>query len=179
MPVKPEGPSRPQGQRKPATGRHGRPPNLYLLGAVPPFLSRHRDVIHSLVIFAWCLAVLLILYIWLDGTIILQRFLQYNAEATGFLARVFEPTASVTGIIVETEGFAISIVEECTILAPLAIFIAAVLAFPSTVSRKVLGIALGVVVLSALNLVRTTSLFYIARPTRRPWRWSTCWCGSR
>ena len=132
-----------------------------LLEAARPFLSGHREIIRSLVIYAWCLGVLLLLYIWLDGTVMLQHFLEYNAQATGFLAGVFDPGTTVSGQIVESDGFAISIVEECTSLAPLAIFIAAVLAFPASFSRKLLGIALGVVALSAVNLVRTTSLFYI------------------
>ena len=161
MPGKPKGPRRSRGPGRQATDWHGRAPDLSSLRALGPLLSRYRDVVRSLVIYAWCLGVLLLLYIWLDGTLILQHFLEYNAQATGFLARLFDPTATVTGRIVETDGFAISIVEECTILAPLAIFTAAVLAFPSTISRKVLGITLGVLVLSAVNLVRTTSLFYI------------------
>ena len=161
MPGQPKWPRRPRGQGRQATDRHGRAPDLGPLRALGPLLSRYGDVVRSLVIYAWCLAVLLLLYIWLDGIIMFQHFLEYNAQATGFLAGLFDPTASVTGRIVETDGFAISIVEECTILAPLAIFTAAVLAFPSTIFRKMLGIALVVVVLSAVNLVRTTSLFYI------------------
>ena len=89
-----------------------------LLEAARPFLSGHREIIRSLVIYAWCLGVLLLLYIWLDGTVMLQHFLEYNAQATGFLAGVFDPGTTVSGQIVESDGFAISIVEECTSLAP-------------------------------------------------------------
>ena len=125
------------------------------------FLSRHKDMVRGLVIYAWTLAVLLLLYSWLDGTVILQRLLEYNAQATGFLVSAFDPSAAVEGTVVESNSFAISIVEECTSLAPLAIFVAAVLAVPSTLSSKLLGIALGTVVISSANLVRTTSLFYV------------------
>ena len=161
MPARGKRPRRTQWTSAWPSVRHRRQPLLGLIETVRAFLSRNRDVIRSLVIYGWCLGVLLLFYTWLDGTVIFQRFLEYNAQATGFLAGSFEPGATVSGRIVESEGFAISIVEECTSLAPLAIYIAAILAFPASFSRKLLGIVLGVVALSAVNLVRTTSLFYV------------------
>ena len=140
------------------TGGQWRLGPLATAGAV---LSRHREIIRALVIYAWALTVLLLFYWWLDGTVFLQRFLDFNASATGFLARLFDSTATVSDNMVTSDGFAIIIVEECTSLAPLAIFVAAVLAVPSTISGKALGIVLGFVVLFTVNLVRTTSLFYI------------------
>ena len=131
------------------------------MAPVGVLLSRHRDIVRALVIYAWALTVLLLFYWWLDGTVLLQSFLEFNASATGFLAGIFDSTATVSDNMVTSDGFAIIIVEECTSLAPLAIFVAAVLAVPSTISRKVLGIVLSFVVLSTVNLVRTTSLFYI------------------
>ena len=158
------GGKRPQrARRQPPKGRgwESGPRHFGLLETLRPFLSRHKDMVRALIIYAWSLAALLLLYIWLDGTVIFQRFLEFNAQATGFLVSAFDPTATTSGNIVASDAFAISIVEECTSLAPLAIFISAIFAFPAPFSRKLLGIVLGFVVLSAVNLIRTTSLFYI------------------
>jgi exosortase/archaeosortase family protein len=53
------------------------------------------------------------------------------------------------------------IVTGCTALIPTAIFIAAVLAYPCRIRDKVLGILFGIVAISAVNLVRTVTLFFI------------------
>ena len=100
------------------------------MAPVGVLLSRHRDIVRALVIYAWALTVLLLFYWWLDGTVLLQSFLEFNASATGFLAGISDSTATVSDNMVTSDGFAIIIVEECTSLAPLAIFVAAVLAVP-------------------------------------------------
>ena len=104
---------------------------------------------------------LLVLYSLADGTTLLYRFLEYNAQATGFLAGALGADIQVIGNNVVSSSFAISIVDECTSLAPFAIFAAGILAVPATLSRKAAGIILGFVALGAINLARTTSLFYI------------------
>ena len=53
------------------------------------------------------------------------------------------------------------IVAECTAVGPLVLFIGAVAAYPSPLRAKSLGVLLGLVVLSAVNLVRIISLFLI------------------
>lgn len=123
--------------------------------------SRHWGLFRALVIYAASLSVLLGLYSWLNGTRFVYRFLEYNAQATGFLARLFDPAVTVSGTTVTSGWFAAAVVEGCTSLAPLAIFVSAVLAVPARLPFKILGILLGFVALSGVNLVRTTSLVYI------------------
>ena len=76
---------------------------------------------------------------------------------------VFLMGASTTaeGTILYSSGFAADIVVECTAVGPLLLFMGAVLAFPSTVKAKGLGFLLGAVALTAVNLVRIVSLFWI------------------
>jgi exosortase/archaeosortase family protein len=125
------------------------------------FYARHRNIIRALGIYAWSLTLLLLLYNWLDGTVFLYRFLEYNAQATGLLAKVFDPGVTVDGTTVVSDGSAIVVVKGCTSLAPFAIFASAVFAVPTSLSRKFLGIVGGFVALAALNLVRITSLLYL------------------
>ncbi len=147
--------------RQPLKAR-GQPGALYRAGLhLQETWSRHRDIIRALIIYACSLAALLLLYSWITWTSVFLHFLEYNAQATGFLVRIFNPAITVTGTTVMSDGFAILVVPECTILAPLAIFIAAVAAVPASLFRRVLGIVLGFSVLLVVNLVRTTSLFYI------------------
>jgi exosortase/archaeosortase family protein len=91
----------------------------------------------------------------------MDPLLRFNAQATGFLANAIGISVEVSGNQVLSDTIAFQIVAECTSLAPFAIFVAAIIAYPATPLRKIQGILLGFVALSAVNLVRITSLLYI------------------
>ena len=67
------------------------------------------------------------------------------------------------GVNVGSDVCKFTIIGECTAYYPLAIFVAAVLAFPSPWSRRILGVVLGVPVMLVINQVRLVSLCYIER----------------
>ena len=122
---------------------------------------RYSTISRVLLIYAISLFALLWLYVELYGSPVLNTFLVWNAEATGFLASLFGPEVFVQDNLVIAGSFAARIVPECTGLAPLAVFLSGVIAFPTTLGHKLWGIILGLVVLSAVNIVRTTSLLFI------------------
>ncbi len=124
-------------------------------------LSRNRGLARALAVYAVTLSLLLLGYSWLDGTAAFHRFLEFNAQATGALVSLFDSSVNVNGVNVASGSYAVLVISECTIMAPLAIYSAAVLAVPAHFKTKVLGVALGFGVLSAVNLIRTTSLFFL------------------
>ena len=63
--------------------------------------------------------------------------------------------------VVGSSTFAYQIVAECTAIGPVILFAGAVFAYPATFKSKLLGIGVGLVLLTGLNLVRLVSLFYI------------------
>ena len=146
-------------QREDRRHGDGAPPRL--ARQMKDFLGRYRPVIRALLIYAASLAGLLFLYALLSKSQTLDPLLWYNAQATGFLVGLFGTSVEVSGSLVVSHSFAIRIIEECTALAPIAIFTAAVLAYPADLSRKLIGMAGGIAILVGINLVRTTSLFYV------------------
>ena len=149
-------------RRERRAGRHPSGAGRYQpLGAVAALLVRHRQMTRALLIYAGSLAALLFLYARLDGTPLLQPLLQFNAQVAGFLAGALGSSVQVSGNDILTDSVVFRVIEECTSLAPFAIFVAAILAFPAAPSWKLLGILFGFVALSAINLVRITSLVYI------------------
>ena len=60
-------------------------------------------------------------------------------------------------------GFAVEIIEECTGLYEMLIYAAAVMAFPTTLVKKGIGIALGVPMLYAINVGRIMFLLWVGR----------------
>ena len=82
---------------------------------------------------------------------------QWTSEGLGLLGT----ETRVDGVILSSDSFAVSIVAECTAVGPLVLFIGAVIAYPASLKAKTLGVALGLVVLTLVNLVRIISLFLI------------------
>jgi exosortase H (IPTLxxWG-CTERM-specific) len=71
--------------------------------------------------------------------------------------------ASRDGNLVTLGGFGVQIIEECTGIYEAIIFVAAVLAFPARPGRKAIGIALGVPLLYAFNVLRVLVLLGVGR----------------
>ena len=60
-------------------------------------------------------------------------------------------------------SFAVEIIEECTGLYEILIYAAAVFAFPTTLVKKAIGVALGAPILYATNVLRIVFLVWIGR----------------
>jgi archaeosortase B (VPXXXP-CTERM-specific) len=71
--------------------------------------------------------------------------------------------ASAHRDVVTSSLCSVTIVHECTAVHPIAIFIAAVIAYPLAWTARLSGIAVGVPTLLIINQVRLVSLCYIDR----------------
>jgi archaeosortase B (VPXXXP-CTERM-specific) len=105
--------------------------------------------------------VFLLSYSRLTGSALFDEFRGFTAEATGFVLNLFGGDVLVAGTMVSSPDFSMGIIEACTGIVPMAIFVSAVLAYPSTIRQKAIGIVLGILGLYAVNLVRTATLFVV------------------
>ncbi len=64
-------------------------------------------------------------------------------------------------VVSHPSGFAYEIYYRCTGFLPVAFLMTAILAYPGCWRRKLVGLAVGVPVLIALNLTRLVHLFYL------------------
>ena len=83
------------------------------------------------------------------------------ARMSGFVLNIFGEKAAVTGCVVSSPRFAVTIYNGCNGLITSLIFISGVLAFPAKFSAKVIGVVGGLLTIQFINLVRIVSLFYI------------------
>jgi archaeosortase B (VPXXXP-CTERM-specific) len=83
------------------------------------------------------------------------------------LLRAVGADASLDGNLVALGDFGVRIIEECTGIYEVIIFVAAVLAFPTRLGRKAIGLALGVPLLYAFNALRVLVLLAVGRS----WPW--------
>ncbi len=126
------------------------------------YIKRNWVVVRSCLIFASCLAVFILIYSkLLANSGMMEAFFNFTAWSTGSIVNLFGGSVQVDHALISSPDFSMSIVANCTALIPIIIFTSAVLAFPSTIKQKAIGILLGIVAIYALNLVRTVSLFFI------------------
>jgi len=83
------------------------------------------------------------------------------ARVSGGVLRVFGEEAAVSGCVVSSPRFAVTIYNGCNGLITSLIFISGVLAFPARWSAKLIGVVGGLLSIQLINLVRIVSLFYI------------------
>ncbi len=73
----------------------------------------------------------------------------------------------VVGNTIASDRFALSVVTACTGLFTSAVFTVAVLAYPTGLIAKAIGIGVGISGIFVINIIRLVSLFYIG--VHLPW----------
>lgn len=83
------------------------------------------------------------------------------ARVSAAVLRAAGEDVSVSGTQIRSSRFAVDIENGCNGVETALLFGAAVLAFPASWRRKLLGLAAGFAAIQAINLVRVVSLFWI------------------
>lgn len=86
----------------------------------------------------------------------------------------------VATVISHPGGFAYEIYYRCTGFLPVAFLTVSILAYPGSLRRKIVGLAVGVPILIALNLTRLVHLFYLGvrKPDTFEFAHAVLWEGS-
>jgi exosortase H (IPTLxxWG-CTERM-specific) len=87
------------------------------------------------------------------------------AAISADIVKLFDSQVLAEGKILQSlrNGFAVSIEAGCNGVEATIVLVAAMLAFPATWRRKIVGLALGIVAVQGLNVVRVISLFYLGQ----------------
>jgi len=87
------------------------------------------------------------------------------AALSADLVKWFDPQVLAHGNVLQSarSGFAVSIEAGCNGVEATIVLVAAMLAFPASWQRKLIGLAVGIVAVQALNVVRVISLFYLGQ----------------
>jgi exosortase H (IPTLxxWG-CTERM-specific) len=91
--------------------------------------------------------------------------LRSYARVAGAVLALLDRTVSVSGVEI-TGRFPLKIVRSCDASEAMALVVAAILAFPATWRRRLVGIAAGVGAIFVVNVARICGLYFIgvARP---------------
>ena len=83
------------------------------------------------------------------------------ARMSGQALRLLGEDATVSGCVLSSPRFAVTIYNGCNGLITSLIFVSGVLAFPASWRAKAVGVIGGLIAIQLINLVRIVSLFYI------------------
>ena len=128
---------------------------------IQPFIQNNRTAVGACLVFGVCMLFFVLIHSWLTSSSLFDRFVEFTASTTGFMLNIFNDDVIVVDKMVSSPEFQMGIIGACTGLIPLAIYISAILAYPSAIWQKVIGIIAGAIGIYAVNIVRTSSLFVI------------------
>ena len=83
------------------------------------------------------------------------------ANIAGNILKLIGEDITISGCVLRSPRFAVTIYNGCNGLITSLIFISGVLAFPAKASAKLIGVVGGLLAIQAINMVRIISLFYI------------------
>ena len=86
-----------------------------------------------------------------------------NAEVAAMALSLVGEKAVAEGAVVVSDAVRLEVIRECTAIYPVAILFAAVLAFPSSLRAKVVGLAVCVPIVAIVNTTRIVSMYYVVR----------------
>ncbi len=92
-----------------------------------------------------------------DGVV--EPFTAGVARVSGVALDVIGQEIEMRGTVIESDRFAVNIRNGCNGVETMIIFLAAVLAFPSTWKSRGIGLVLGILAIQIVNLVRVVALF--------------------
>ncbi|HEX7185366.1 MAG TPA: exosortase H [Thermoanaerobaculia bacterium] len=95
---------------------------------------------------------------WVNGHVV-EPFTAGIAQVSGAALDLLGQDVRMQGTIIRSPRFAVNIRNGCNGVEAMLIFLAAVLAFPAPWRSRLVGLALGILVIQAVNLVRVVALF--------------------
>jgi exosortase H (IPTLxxWG-CTERM-specific) len=91
---------------------------------------------------------------------IIKPFTAFLATAVTAIINLFGASAWAEGTIVRSPGYSINIAMGCDGIEASSLFLAGVLAFPTSRRAKLIGVGFGIPLIQAINLARLVALYY-------------------
>jgi len=91
---------------------------------------------------------------------LIEPYTHLLASAVAAVINLFGAGATAAGAQVTSPRFSISIAMGCDGVEASSLFLAGVLAFPTSWRARLIGFALGIPLIHAINLVRLVGLYY-------------------
>jgi exosortase H (IPTLxxWG-CTERM-specific) len=129
---------------------------------VKRFLSANEQVFRFLVVFVLAFGVCYFLFSISPGVKagVIKPYTHFLASAVAAFINLFGAGATAGGTQVASARFTIDIATGCDGVEASSLFVAGVLAFPTPWRARLIGLALGIPAIQAINLLRLVGLYY-------------------
>jgi exosortase H (IPTLxxWG-CTERM-specific) len=126
------------------------------------------------ILFVVILLTLFALELTPPGQAVVGPWTSLVADTSSAVIRALDGAAQSQGNMVYSTrtGFAMIIMAGCNGVEAMLVLLAGILAYPAPWKMKLIGLAIGVVAIQALNLVRIVSLFYIGQWDMKWFEWA-------
>ena len=122
-------------------------------------VSKKKQIIRFAILYTLFFVFLSYLYIQLQENL---NFLNiFTAEILFSLLKMLGMDISVAGSSLFMGSFSMIIIDECTGIYELIVYLACVLAYFTTPKKKFIGIAIGIPIILSINMVRLVFLAFI------------------
>ena len=126
------------------------------------FFRANQKALRFLILFAVIFGICYFLFGITPGVRqgIIKPYTGLLARAVAAIINLFGAQATVDGTLVSSPRFSINIAMGCDGVEASSLFLAGVMAFPTSLRAKLVGLAAGIPLIHAINLARLVGLYY-------------------
>jgi exosortase H (IPTLxxWG-CTERM-specific) len=135
---------------------------MQLTTRVISFLGANRPALRFLVLFALIFGLCYFVFGVAPGVRLglIKPYTELLARGVAVILRLFGEAATATGALVQTDRFSLNIAMGCDGVEAASLFLAGVLAFPTSWRAKLIGLSFGIPLIQLINLGRLVGLYY-------------------
>ena len=126
------------------------------------FWSKNKATIRFCLIFGNCIVFLFFLaHTEYAHETVGKYYPELIAQTVRHIVGIFGIETTIMGRVIAHRGFAMEIIYHCSAVFASIIYVSAIIAYPASLGRKVIGMFLGVPLLAFINIVRLGVMFLI------------------
>ncbi len=135
---------------------------MAFLERVKTFFEVNQKALRFLALFALIFAVCYFIFGIAEGVRngIIKPYTVLIAKAIAVVVNLFGASAITDGTTVQSGTFSLNIAMGCDGVEATCLFLAGVLAFPTTWRARFIGLAIGIPIIQVINLARLVGLYY-------------------
>ncbi|HEU4389291.1 MAG TPA: exosortase H [Blastocatellia bacterium] len=135
---------------------------MRVVDRVSEFLGSNRKAIRFLLPFALIFGISYLIFGIAPGVRLglIKPYTLFLAKAVAAIVSLFGAGAVAQDTVVRSPRFILDIAMGCDGVEPSCLYLAGVLAYPTTWRARLIGLALGVPLIHVINLVRLVGLYY-------------------
>ena len=135
---------------------------MTIVEKVKQFFSANQKALRFLSLFALIFGVFYFIFGIAEGVRngLIKPYTVILAKAVAGVVNIFGAGATAEGTVIQASNFSLNIAMGCDGIEATCLFLAGVLAFPTSWRAKLIGFAVGIPLIQLINILRLVALYY-------------------